>query len=81
MIKILYSIQWIQGKLCFQGNCKLLKNPEWQRYIQYSGKFHGKLCFPGQGEKNFNTVYSASKCNYPEVSCLGEHNTQETLPP
>jgi len=37
--------------------------------------------FPGQGEKNFNTVYSSSKGNYRKVSCLGEHNTQETSPP
>jgi len=37
--------------------------------------------FPGQGEKNFNTVYSASKGNYRKVSCLGEHNMQETSPP
>ena len=37
--------------------------------------------FPGEGEQNFNTVYSASNGNYRKVSCLGEHNTQETSPP
>ena len=29
MIKNTYSIEWIQGKLCFQGKRKMLKNPEW----------------------------------------------------
>jgi len=29
MIKNIYSIQWIQGKLCCQGKRKLLKKPEW----------------------------------------------------
>jgi len=29
MIKDINSIHWIQGKLCFQGQRKLLKNPEW----------------------------------------------------
>jgi len=46
---------------------------------EYSGKFHCKLCFSGQGEKmfnTFNTVYSASKGNCRKVSCLEEHNTQ-----
>ena len=35
----------------------------------------------GQCEKNFNTVYSASKGNYRKLSCLWEHSTQETSPP
>jgi len=29
MIKNIFSVQWIQGKPCFQGKRKLLKNPEW----------------------------------------------------
>jgi len=37
--------------------------------------------FPGQGEKKLNTVYSASKGSYRKVSCLGQHNAQETSPP
>jgi len=37
--------------------------------------------FPGQGEKKFNTLYPSSNGNYRKVSCLGEHNTQETSPP
>ena len=28
----------------FQGKCKLLKNPENKKHIQYSEKFQGKLC-------------------------------------
>jgi len=37
--------------------------------------------FQGKVKKSFNTVYSSSKDNYRKVSCLGEHNTQETSPP
>jgi len=66
----------------FQGKRKLLKVLNGKKYIiQYSGKFHGKLYFSGQGEKIFNAVYSASKGNYGKVSFLGEHNTQRTSPP
>ena len=32
----------------FQGKRKLLKNPECDKYIQYSEKFQGKLCFQGK---------------------------------
>jgi len=38
-----------QGKLCFQGKCKLLKNSECKKYIQYSEKFQGTL-FSGQAQ-------------------------------
>ena len=31
------------------ASCSKILNDK--KYIQYSGKFHGKLCFPGQGEK------------------------------
>jgi len=34
----------------FQGKNKLLKNPECKKYIQYSEKFQGKLCFLGQAQ-------------------------------
>jgi len=34
----------------FQGKRKLLKNPECRKYIQYSEKFQGKLCFSGQAQ-------------------------------
>jgi len=51
------------GHTVFQR--KLLKNSECEKYIQYSEKFLGKLCFSGQaqvaqtsGENNFNAVYS-----------------------
>jgi len=37
-----------QGKLCFQGKHKLLKNPECKKYIKYSENFQGKLCFQGK---------------------------------
>ena len=40
----------IQGKVCFQGKHKLLKNPECKNYIQCSDNFQGKLCFSGQAQ-------------------------------
>jgi len=40
-VKDIYPIQRIQGKR------KLLKNPECKKYIEYSEKFQGKLCFSG----------------------------------
>jgi len=40
-VKNIYSMQRIQGKR------KLLKNPEWKKYIEYSEQFQGKLCFSG----------------------------------
>ena len=41
-VKNICSIQRLQGKR------KLLKNPECQKYIEYSEKFQGKLCFSGK---------------------------------
>jgi len=49
------------------ASCSKILNDE--KYLQYSGKFHGKLGFSGKGEKIF------------KVSCNGEHNTQGTSPP
>ena len=43
--KNIYSVQWIQGTLFFQGKRKLLKNPECKKYIQYSKKFQGNSVF------------------------------------
>jgi len=63
------------------SSSKILNGKKYIQYIQYSGKYHGKLCFLGQGEKIFNMVYSDSKGNYHKVSCLEEHNTQGTSPP
>jgi len=40
----------IQGKLCFQGKLKLLKNPERKKIFQYSEKFQGKFCFSGKAQ-------------------------------
>jgi len=40
-VKNIYAIQIIQGKR------KLLKYPECKKYIEYSEKFQGKLCFSG----------------------------------
>ena len=34
--------------LFFRASTKLLKNPEWQKYIQCSEKFQGKHCFQGK---------------------------------
>jgi len=39
-----------QGKLCFQGKRKLLKNPECKKYIQYSEKFQGNSALQGKRE-------------------------------
>jgi len=66
--------------LCFRASANCSKILNGKKYIQYSGQFHGKL-FSRARWKNFNTVYSASKDDYRKVSCLGEHNTQETSPP
>jgi len=41
IVKNIYSIPRIQGKR------KLLKNPKCKKYIEYSEKFQGKLCFSG----------------------------------
>ena len=43
-------MQLIQGKLCFQGKRKLLKNTEWWKIFLYSGKFQGNSCFSGQDQ-------------------------------
>jgi len=40
-VKYIYPIQRIQGKRM------LLKYPECKKYIEYSEKFQGKLCFSG----------------------------------
>jgi len=37
--------------LFFKASASRSKILNGKKYIQYSGKFHGKLCFPGQGEK------------------------------
>ena len=67
--------------LVFRASASCSKILNDKKYIQYSRKFHGKLCFSGQCDKNFNTVYSASKGNYRKVSCQREHTTQGTSPP
>ena len=48
---ILKTVDNFKSNSAFQGKRKLLKNPELKKYIQYSEKFYGKLCFSGQGEK------------------------------
>ena len=40
----------IQGKFCFQGKLKFLKNPEWSKIFQHIEKFQGKFCFSGQAQ-------------------------------
>ena len=42
-----HGLEKFQGKLCFQGKRKLLKNPECKKYTQYSEKFQVTLCFSG----------------------------------
>ena len=47
------------GHTVFQDKRKLLKNPEFKKYIQYSEKFRGSACYTKivNNEKFFNTVY------------------------
>ena len=42
------GLENFQGKLCFQGKRKMLKNPECNTYIQYSEKFQGNSVFQGK---------------------------------
>ena len=48
VIKIYIQYSEFRPRSVFQGKCKLLKNPECQRYIQYSENFQDKHCFSGQ---------------------------------
>jgi len=48
MVKDIYSVQWIQGKLCFQDKRKLLKSPEWYKIFQYMEKFQVNSVFQGK---------------------------------
>jgi len=43
-------VKHLRANFVFQGKRKLLKNPECKKYVQYSEKFKGKLCFSGQAE-------------------------------
>jgi len=40
-----HGLEKFQGKLCFQSKRKLLKNPEWKKYTQYSEKCQGHSVF------------------------------------
>jgi len=42
MIKNTHSVSEFNAHSVFKGKRKLLKNPECQKYIQYSEKFQGK---------------------------------------
>jgi len=72
MIKV-YSMQWkFSGQTLSLGQAQVAqKSSMIKKCIQYSGKFHGKLCFSVQCEKFFNAVYSASKGNYRKVFLSG----------
>jgi len=41
-------LEKFQGKLCFQGKRKLLKNPEWYKIFQYNEKFQADFVFQGK---------------------------------
>jgi len=43
--------------------CKLLKTPECIKYIQYSEKFQGKLCFSGQAQVTQNSEIIKNTCS------------------
>jgi len=58
--KYFNTVKNFRATLFFKASASCSNILNGKKYIQYSGKFHGKLCFPGQGENNFNTVYSAS---------------------
>jgi len=45
------KVKILRANSVFRSKRKLLKNLNGKKYVQRSGKFHGKLCFSGQGEK------------------------------
>jgi len=44
---ILNTVKKFRANSVFQGKRKFLKNPECKKYIEYSEKIQGKLCFSG----------------------------------
>jgi len=42
MIKNMHSISEFKAHSVFKAKCKLLKNPDSKKYIQYSEKLQGK---------------------------------------
>jgi len=52
------GLEKFQGKFCFHGKRKLLKNPECKTYIQYSEKFQGKRKLLKNRERLKNVQYS-----------------------
>ena len=50
MIKNIYSIQLIQGTLCFSGQAQVAQKSEWWKIFQYSETFQGELSFSGQAQ-------------------------------
>ena len=47
---IFNTVRNFRAHAVFQGKRKLLKNPECEKYIQYSEKFQGTRCFSGQAQ-------------------------------
>jgi len=55
----------MSGQTLFSGQAQFVKNPECEKYIQYSENFRATLFFQGKRKllknrelwKNFNTVY------------------------
>jgi len=64
----------------FSGQAQVAEKTWVIKNISIQWKISRHTLFSGQGEKFFNTVYSASKGNCRKVSCLGEYNTQGTSP-
>jgi len=82
LIVKVYSIQWnFSGQtLCFRASANCSKILNGKNYIQYSGRFHGKL-FSRARWRKFKIQYIQPVKAITVVSCLGEHNTQETSSP
>jgi len=83
MIKIFQYSETFQGNSYFSGQAQVAQK-SWMVKSLFNtvGNFTANSAvFQGKCAKIVNTVYSAVKGNYRKVSCLGEHNTQETSPP
>jgi len=60
MMKIYIEYSEFRLHSVFHGKRKLLKNPKCKKYIQYSEKCQGKLCFSGQ-EQSCSKILNGRK--------------------
>jgi len=69
-----------RATLFFRASASSSKILNDKKYIPCSGKFHGKLCFSGQGEK-FLIQYIQPVKAITVKFLVREHYTQGTSPP